>query len=59
MDEMLKLAFVLIWVLMLPVVLVVATPVILMWPRDGLKETLGRTVLRRYGRILGAAMQVF
>lgn len=47
MDDLLKLAFVLVWVLMLPVVLVIATPLVLLWSRAGLEETFGRTVLRR------------
>ena len=45
------LVFLFVWILM-PFVLIVATPFVLLWPRSNTGETYVRTVFRRYGRIV-------
>lgn len=48
-GQLLLLLFVLI---LMPFVLIVATPFVLLWPRPKAGETYVRTVFRRYGRIV-------
>jgi hypothetical protein len=38
--------------ILMPFVLIVATPFVLLWPRSNAAETHVRTVSRRYGRIV-------
>jgi hypothetical protein len=48
-GQLLLLLFVLV---LMPFVLIVATPFVLLWPRPKTGETYVRTVFRRYGRIV-------
>jgi hypothetical protein len=54
-GQLLLLAFVLI---AMPVVLAVATPFVLLWPRPKTEETYLRTVFRRYGRIVNVLVHL-
>ena len=52
MIELGQLLLLLFAFILMPFVLIVATPFVLLWRRANTEETYVRTVLRRYGRIV-------
>ncbi|MEX0702049.1 MAG: hypothetical protein WD069_08130 [Planctomycetales bacterium] len=54
--KFIKFAILLFFLLLIPATLIVATPVVLVWPRKQESQaSYGRTVLRRYGKVARAA----
>ena len=52
MIELSQLLVLLFGFVLMPFVLIVATPFVLLWPRSNAEEKYVRTVFRRYGRIV-------
>jgi hypothetical protein len=49
---LLKLLLVLLWIALLPVILLIATPFVLWWPRRKSSRSYIETVLRRYWMVI-------
>jgi hypothetical protein len=52
MFDLARIFFLFFCLVLIPVVLVLATPFVLLWPRPDSEETYGQAVLRRYGKII-------
>jgi|GEM_PF-2248413 len=43
---------------LMPILLILSTPFVLLWPRANTDGSYGRTVLRRYGKIIQALSHI-